>query len=167
MNNLVECAEDGCLKPAMARGLCWMHYKRLQRSGDLIPGPTDSERFWSFVDKGGDCWTWNGWRRSRGLSYGAFKVHGETVASHRFAYELLKGPIPTGLHIDHLCRNTLCVNPDHLEPVTLAENTRRAKSLQTHCKQGHPFDGATGGQRVCSICRREAQRRFQDKRRAV
>lgn len=48
------------------------------------------------------------------------------VRAHRFAYELVKGPIPEGLTLDHLCNVPLCVNPDHLEPVTLSENIRRA-----------------------------------------
>ena len=83
---------------------------------------------------------------------------------HRFAYELLVGPIPKGLTIDHVkskeCISTLCVNPAHLEAVTLRENILRGNGLaamnakKTHCPQGHPYDYVnSAGARGCSICR--------------
>ena len=79
-------------------------------------------RVWQYVDKDGPdgCWQWKG-----SLTYDGYGSFGGT-GSHRYVYELLVGPIPTGLTIDHLCRNTWCCNPDHMEPVTRAENTRRA-----------------------------------------
>jgi hypothetical protein len=69
------------------------------------------------------CWEWIGTCQSNG--YGAFAVAGKTLRAHRWAYEHFVGPIPVGLTIDHLCRNRTCVNPEHMEPVTSAENTRR------------------------------------------
>ena len=66
---------------------------------------------------------------------------------HRVAYEAAVGPIPEGLQLDHLCRNTLCTNPAHLEPVTCRENLLRGNTLQaanaakTHCPYGHPYAG--------------------------
>jgi hypothetical protein len=85
------------------------------------------------------------------------------------------GEIPEGLELDHLCRNTLCVNPDHLEPVTHAENIQRghaARGPVTHCRRRHEmtaensyFDGRTG-KRYCRSCqriwwaRRDAKRRM-------
>lgn len=90
------------------------------------------ERFWAKVDRrdGGDCWPWLGTTTSTG--YGLFGVPREdrTVGAHRYAYELVVGPIPTGLELDHLCRVRNCVNPAHLEPVTHAENLRRGREAR-------------------------------------
>lgn len=84
-----------------------------------------AERFWSKVDRDGGpdcCWPW---LAARANGYGKFYVDGRMVRAHRFAYELLVGPIPEGLVLDHLCAVTFCVNPAHLEPVTQRENARR------------------------------------------
>lgn len=56
---------------------------------------------------------------------------------HRVAYELLAGPIPEGLTIDHLCGVKHCAAPDHLEPVTLAENSRRNRMAQLAARRNH------------------------------
>lgn len=118
----------------------------------------------------GECWLWAGALNSRGYSSVA-DGKGGTVLAHRRAYELLVGPIPDGLTIDHLCRTKACVNPLHLEPVTGAENTRRKLALQTHCKHGHPLSGENLHIRVrpnglefreCLTCRRANSRRYYD-----
>lgn len=116
----------------------------------------------SKIEFTGSCWTWTGAVQSRG--YGSIaNGRGGTTQAHRRAYMELVGPIPAGLTIDHLCMNKLCVNPEHLEPVTGAENTRRAFRQQTHCKFGHLLSGdnlrlvtrATGNtRRVCVTCQR-------------
>lgn len=93
------------------------------------------ERFWAKVDKNGPlptidpelgpCWIWTGSTALPG-GYGAFMLGtGKPRRAHRVSYEWLVGPIPDGLHLDHLCVTTPCVNPAHLEPVTNAENVRR------------------------------------------
>ncbi len=74
------------------------------------------------------CWTWIATKTRAG--YGRFPVDGQEQYAHRYMYERVNGPIPAGYVLDHLCRNTLCVNPDHLEPVKQVENIRRG----THTK---------------------------------
>lgn len=117
--------------------------------------------FWSKVDAGGDCWEWIS---STYRGYGIFRVWKQaTFRAHRYAWEQLIGPIPDGLHLDHLCRNKRCVNPDHLEPVTPRVNTQRSLLVQraaeksTRCRRGHPYEGnqytRRSGERECTACR--------------
>lgn len=90
------------------------------------------ERFWPKVDKSGGpdaCWPWLAHRAWNG--YGEFRLPlktGKLVKSHRFSYELLHGPTPAGMDLDHKCRNRWCCNPAHLEPVTRSENSLRGLS---------------------------------------
>jgi len=131
--------------------------------------------FWRHVLKTETCWEWSG-----GTNNGYGRFHHTSIGSvyaHRLAYEMVRGPIPDGLSIDHLCRNTRCVNPDHLEAVPIKENILRGTSpsaqhaIKTHCVAGHLFDDentyrpARGG-RECKACRKEAWERFKAKRKA-
>jgi hypothetical protein len=103
------------------------------------------------------CWLWTGWSAN---GYGLVAVRGRTRMAHRVVYEAVRGPIPGGLQLDHLCCIKGCVNPDHLEPVTAAENQRRAAAQRvrrtaTTCHLGHPLDGVrtrTKGGRYCKTC---------------
>ncbi len=136
-------------------------------------------RWWSKVDMGDGCWEWKGTvvQRPGGLPYGQFKELGRRHRAHRFAYELLVGPIPTGLVIDHLCRNTLCVNPAHMEPVTNAENIARGDApsavakRRSRCAAGHPYSAENtlmeGTIRRCRACAREKARRARERRKAA
>ena len=107
------------------------------------------------------CWEWTAARMRNG--YGAFRIPGVASHAHRAAYLLIVGSIPDGLHLDHLCRNRLCVNPDHLEPVTQRENNRRAAAVVTHCPRGHEYTTAntyfrSRGSRDCRTCNRDRVR---------
>ncbi len=131
--------------------------------------PLKPDRFWSKVNKTESCWLWTASINPEG--YGKFWVAGKgRLRAHRVAYELVVGPIPEGLQIDHLCRVRHCVNPSHLEPVTHRENLLRGIGIpavnakKTHCLRGHPFSGDNlyiepkGGRR-CRECRRAVDRR--------
>lgn len=124
---------------------------------------TPAERFWSKVDKSGECWLWTASVISgpRG-GYGQFRSGGQgskMVKSHVWAYEQVVGLVPEGSVLDHLCRNRRCVNPDHLDPVTVRENVRRGAgaALKTECKNGHPYTAdnvrvLSNGWRTCRLC---------------
>lgn len=114
------------------------------------------ERFWSNVDKQVSCWVYKG--RKDVYGYGAVYIKPKTWKAHRFAYEQVKGKIPEGLVLDHLCRNNICVNPEHLEPKTIVENARRNyQQLKTYCPSGHKYSKENThldrkGARRCRIC---------------
>jgi hypothetical protein len=137
---------------------------------------TLEERFWSKVERveGDSCWKWLGGKNSQ--KYGAFFIDGRNWPAHRISYELVVGEIPEGLVLDHLCRNTSCVNPAHLEPVTNAENVLRGEGVtaanrrKTHCPMGHPYSepntGVSAGKRYCRACRAVRQKANQEQRNA-
>ena len=126
------------------------------------------ERF-DVIESG--CWQWKGSVGNSG--YGRISVNRKTKYAHRVAYEWAKGPIPEGLHIDHLCRNPLCVNPEHLEPVTPRENARRSPITnmnKTHCPKGHEYTlenirWKKRKWRDCRECHRIYQRAYQARKR--
>lgn len=106
---------------------------------DVKNPPVMAGAFWSKVQYTPGCWLWLG-ALGRG-GYGLSRHRGVLSVVHRVAYELLVGPIPEGLQLDHLCRVRHCVNPDHLEPVTALENVRRSRgwfNTPAHeCARGH------------------------------
>lgn len=166
------CRVAGCERPARypKQRLCGAHYQRIRKHGSSsLRRPSVEDRFWAKVDRSGPCWIWTAKRSRQG--YGRFWVNGGEDAAHRVVWELERGPIPAGLTIDHLCRNTSCVNPAHLEPVTLRENILRStgvaavNAVKTGCKRGHEFNVANtrinkGGGRVCRACMRDHQRAY-------
>ena len=112
------------------------------------------------------CWFWMD-RSTNGRGYGRVYYQGKSCQAHRAYYELLVGPIPDGLELDHKCRVTMCVNPDHLEPVTHRTNVRRGDAMWvpgalraaiTHCLRGHAYEGRNviwyRGRRRCRECSR-------------
>lgn len=159
------CAIHGCERQARSRGWCGTHYERWRKHGSTAdPRPSVEDRFWAKVDVGHPlgCWEWTGSKTRR---YGAFWLDGQKYA-HRVAFTLLRGPIPDGLTLDHLCRNPPCVNPDHLEAVTQGENVARGNSpparhgRKTQCVNGHEFTPENtytrpdGTGRHCRACMR-------------
>jgi len=134
------------------------------------------ERVQSRIDRTGDCWLWVGFIKDNG--YGSLTIDGRTQYAHRLVYTALVGPIPAGAEIDHLCRVRHCVNPQHLEPVSKAENCYRGESIpgrrhrQTHCQHGHEFTAdntavSSRGHRRCRACDAARARRIRAERSAA
>lgn len=95
---------------------------------------TVEERFWSKVDKTGDCWLWTAYCDSTG--YGQFWCDGGMVPAHRFSYALVNGEIPEGLYVDHRCHQRNCVRPDHLRLVTHAQNQQNRRGANSNNATG-------------------------------
>lgn len=135
---------------------------------------TTEARFWTKVQKTDGCWLWMAGKYPEG--YGSFWLDGTAVRAHRYAYELLIGPIPKGLTLDHLCRVRHCVNPADLQPVSHRENILRGEGVaataarQAHCLHGHPYDEANiyhnpkkPTWRQCRACHRAYMRTYRAK----
>jgi hypothetical protein len=129
----------------------------------------NKERFWAKVHKATTCWIWTG-RTTRGDYGAAFVPSARTYTSaHRVAWVLAGNDLDPARQIDHLCRNPLCVRPDHLDLVKGAVNNARSTSpsglngRKTHCIRGHEFTAentyVTPKGRLCRTCRREAEAR--------
>jgi hypothetical protein len=127
------------------------------------------DRFWGKVNKEGpvseirphlgQCWVWTGARSKAG--YGQIRIKGVAIYTHRHSLTLAGVDIPSGYHVDHLCRNRACCNPKHLEPVTQSTNLRRAfDDLRLNCPRGHPYTPdntlwiGKGTFRKCRTCSR-------------
>lgn len=146
-------------------------------------GKTPTEPFYRFINfvkiaSHSDCWLWQGKTQNSGygqFSIGSRKTVRKLVYAHRFSYEQMVGCIPPGMQIDHLCKERLCVNPDHLEVVTPRVNTHRGNTItaknavKTACPSGHPYNDAntivSAGKRYCRTCRiKQAEARKNDPR---
>lgn len=145
----------------------------------VLADPKVKARFWAKVQKTDTCWFWQASHNSR-EPYGRFLIGSRTdcsryyVLAHRLAYTWLRGPIPDGLTVDHLCRQPSCVRPAHMELVTMRENILRGSGVtaraarQICCSQGHQFDkeridkNGNRRRRICSTCKRKS-----DKKRSI
>lgn len=139
---------------------------------------TIEERFWAKIEPepNSGCWLWTG----AGSRYGDFLYGSRVMKAHRVAWLMYRGDIPPGLELDHLCRVTLCVNPQHCEAVTHRVNTRRGLSprmtrhLAQVCRRGHPYsDGFTYirpdgyPEHRCRICNRQVAKAWRTRRGAA
>lgn len=123
--------------------------------GATIPGSSDRPLFelehrgFAPQSYSSACWIW---KRAVSNGYARAGINYKLVYVHRHYYEMVNGPIPKGLHIDHLCRQPLCVRPDHLEPVTCKENLRRGKgTLLTSRLVQQIRERRAAGERTCDI----------------
>lgn len=176
----MACAIEGCGAPVSCKNWCLKHYTRWRRHGNPLTVHRDwrpaIEKVWDQlrVDEASGCWLWTGT-----VDVSGYVVVCDTgkrrVLGHRLVWEYLCGAIPDGLELDHLCFTRNCLNVEHLDPVTPAENKRRMQehvmSVKTHCPQGHPYAGENlrrekDGHRRCQTCR-EAQSAARNERRRV
>ena len=141
------------------------YMREYKRRHGVKPRRSEEDRCWSYVTRlaPDECWLWKGIQSRDG--YGRFRIadgpyHRRRIQAHRWAYERLIGRIPTGLCIDHLCRTRLCVNPGHMEPVTIRQNIRRGGNAnKRQCLRGHAFNATNtyitpDGRRMCRACAR-------------
>lgn len=129
----------GCEAPHVSRGMCRNHYNQFRNSPEFqyLQPPSIEDRFWSKVDKSGECWDWIAGRNHFG--YGTFSYRNgtqRTVKAHRFAWEVTHGPIPQGKLIDHICHNKGCVNPEHLRLASYKQNAENRQAAQVNNKSG-------------------------------
>jgi hypothetical protein len=128
--------------------------------------PSVEGRFLAKFTVSDGCWEWTGAQRFAG--YGTLKVNGKSMLAHRYAWYWYYGEmVPNDMVVDHLCRNTLCVNPTHLEVVTHAENIKRGLKgdlFPGHCPAGHDYTPENTlinrkGSPVCRTCKRSRERK--------
>jgi hypothetical protein len=183
------CEVDGCERHVEAHDLCHTHYAYLRRTGrrPTTAVPTSQARFEAKVNRNGPvpvaaphlgpCSLWTG-AKSSGGRHGAVSIDGKRMPAHRAAWVLAGRELPDGLDLDHLCKVTLCVRIDHLEPKTHRENVlcgdapSAANARKTHCPKGHPLSGANlfieaGGGRRCITCKRDRNREAMRRKRAA
>ena len=133
-----ECKHPGCERESYRIGYCHAHRNRF-RLGKDMDAPhrrdvTPEEHFWAKVTKSEECWEWTAAKSVDG--YANFWYRGAWLRAHRVSYEWAHGPIPTGLQVDHMCRNPGCVNPAHLRLATNATNGQNRSGAYSNSTSG-------------------------------
>jgi hypothetical protein len=154
-----------------------MHWRRVRMTGSpngrIRPvGVPFEERFWARVEKTDACWLWTGGKSHDG--YGSLnRTNGPKVRAHRASYEMFVGPIPEEMTVDHICFNTLCVNPEHLQLLSSADNARRQRlRLLGLCSNGHKMTPENTyvrpgtDVRRCKTCVRDRGREYRARQKA-
>ena len=144
--------------------------------------PAEDRLLAKLVPQADGCWHWTGFIDPQGYGRMGFKGR-KSALVHHVAHEILVGPVPDGLTLDHTCHtfhpdcvggtgclHRRCANPDHLEPVTLAENNARGKARITHCPHGHEYTAENTyrkmGRRFCRTCSLAQGRAYKARKRA-
>ena len=132
------CSFDGCFRVHESTGLCKLHAAQNRRGRPLKairPSAMNfSDRFFGMVDKTDFCWNWTG--SKSGTGYGNVRMDGKVTPAHRASYILAHGEIPDGKLLDHICHNTLCVNPAHLRAVSHKQNMENKRAAYSSSKSG-------------------------------
>lgn len=155
--------------------------RKRDANGRMLPTSLE-EKFWSKVDKSSGCWQWTGSKNANGYGYIARTKTEPTLLAHRVSLRVHGTEIPSGLVVDHICRNRACVNPKHLRVVTRLVNTfENSESFvvknkaKTHCPKGHEYAGEnvrhyrSGGghtSRTCMACCRARAKASKDRKKA-
>lgn len=133
----MKCSIEECEKKSDRRGWCYMHYRRWKLYGDPNRVHLDSidyeKKFWSRVNKTEDHWLWT---RGHQHGYGKFMVRGKDIRAHRYSWTLEYGEIPEGAEVEHRCRETLCVRPDHLRLAQHYENGQNLSNVNPNSITG-------------------------------
>lgn len=134
----MNCAGPECERPAEVKGLCRGHRQQSRKGNELKPLSRKSlpfdKRFWSKVDKSGDCWVWTSGTTKHG--YGMFCFQGRMKGAHVVSWEIENGPVPDGMKVDHRCHTEACVRPSHLRLLTHEGNGQYRKGAQANTSSG-------------------------------
>jgi len=139
-SSLLPCMFDGCVNNQQAKGLCGAHWRQQNKGQNLETlrnqvSVIDRVMKNVNIDTESKCWNWTGRISGRKHGYPQISVGGKQTMVHRITYEELVRPLVPGETIDHLCRNPHCINPEHLEPISLRENVKRMHSYRSLQKE--------------------------------